>query len=185
MDPVAQLGRTLDQMSPATLAAMLEGVERYTIVAGAYTSGDGTACPLLAAHRSGAPASSVSHRFPEVWDQLCRIAPRSRMRELIGSTQGPRACSEREVALLRSMIERRLFPRAERCDGCGSRRRNDLHGGCVRCGHGARAAAATPAAPAGGFDEVHDRLHVLDARLRRLERGARTAAGAGPQGALR
>src|SRR5215210_8724012 len=54
--PARRLRVSTDALPRATKLAMLEGIRETPIIAGAYTSSEGT-CPMLAAHRRGGRTS--------------------------------------------------------------------------------------------------------------------------------
>ncbi|CAA9513659.1 MAG: hypothetical protein AVDCRST_MAG45-2064 [uncultured Solirubrobacterales bacterium] len=83
---------SIEALPPATKQAMLEGVRSGPIIAGAYTSPDGT-CPMLAAHRRGGRTSLDT--FARAWDGYTRA-------------HRPRLVTERELRTLRSMLEASL-----------------------------------------------------------------------------
>ncbi len=68
---------------------MLAGLERNTIITGAYTDRSGGVCPMLAAHRNGGRTSLAS--FARAWDRYTRA-------------REPRSATEREVRTLRAML---------------------------------------------------------------------------------
>src|SRR3954452_8893688 len=69
-DPITALQRAIRCLPVRTREAMLEGIERHPIVAGAYTDGRGGICPMLAAHRHGGRATHLG--FSRAWDDLAR-----------------------------------------------------------------------------------------------------------------
>ena len=69
-DPITALQRAIRCLPAKTREAMLEGIERHPIVAGAYTDGRGGICPMLAAHRHGGRATHLG--FSRAWDDLAR-----------------------------------------------------------------------------------------------------------------
>lgn len=71
---------------------MLEGVRSGPIIAGAYTSPEGT-CPMLAAHRRGGRTSLDT--FARAWDDYTQAAT-------------ARLATERELRTLASMLEASL-----------------------------------------------------------------------------
>lgn len=71
---------------------MLEGVRSGPIIAGAYTSPEGT-CPMLAAHRRGGRTSLDT--FARAWDEYTQA-------------KGARLATERELRTLESMLEASL-----------------------------------------------------------------------------
>ena len=70
---------------------MFEGVERSTIIVGAYTDCGGGVCPMLAAHRHGGRTDLAS--FARAWDRYTRAGRRSRH------------ASGRELRTLKAMLE--------------------------------------------------------------------------------
>jgi hypothetical protein len=81
----------------ATRLAMLEGLQRDAIIAGAYASEEGI-CPMLAAHRAGGRTSMAA--FADAWD---RFALRS------GPCHRGRPATERELLVLRSHLQASLL----------------------------------------------------------------------------
>ncbi len=128
---LVRLDRVVQGMPAATAAAMLSGLDAADIWTGAYAPHGvpGAACPMLAALRAGAPARHVP--FAKAWDAWCEAVARDGLAR-------PRRATRHEIAVLRSMLGRRLFPAAERrpdgrCLGCGRREIHDLHGACACC----------------------------------------------------
>ena len=74
-----------------TKRAMLDAVQKSSIIVGGYTDRDGGVCPMLAAHRNGGRTSFAS--FARAWDKYTR-APKA-----------PRRATEREVRTLTTMLE--------------------------------------------------------------------------------
>ena len=72
---------------------MLAGIRETPIIAGAYTSPEGT-CPMLAAHRRGGRTSLAT--FARAWDRYTR------------AERGPRPATERELRTLEAMLETSL-----------------------------------------------------------------------------
>jgi hypothetical protein len=91
--PARRLRVSIDALPRATKLAMLEGVRETPIIAGAYTSPEGT-CPMLAAHRRGGRTSLAT--FARAWDGYTRVEG------------GPRPATERELRTLESMLEASL-----------------------------------------------------------------------------
>jgi hypothetical protein len=89
--PAHDLRFTIDCLPRHVQEAMLEGVERSTIIVGAYTDGGGGVCPMLAAHRHGGRTDLAS--FARAWDRYTRAGRRSRR------------ASGRELRTLRAMLE--------------------------------------------------------------------------------
>ncbi len=85
-------------LPPDTVRAMLDALESEELIAGAYSDRHGRVCPMLAAHRRGARAGVGS--FPSAWDAFTR-------------TRRPRAATERELAILRALLQEACAPHAE------------------------------------------------------------------------
>lgn len=77
-----------------TKRAMLEGIDNYSIIIGAYTDKDGGVCPMLAAHRCGGRTSFAT--FAKAWDRYTGAKNRSR------------PATEREIVTLTAMLEASL-----------------------------------------------------------------------------
>lgn len=76
---------------------MLEGIERNSIIVGAYSDQDGI-CPMLAAHRAGGRTNFIG--FARAWDAFA----------FRGSRRcGARRASERELLVLRTHLEASLL----------------------------------------------------------------------------
>ena len=84
----------VDSLPRATRVAMLEGLQRYDIIAGAYSDRNGGVCPMLAAHRCGGRTNFRS--FARAWDRFT------------GAKRGRRA-SDRELRTLVAQLERSLW----------------------------------------------------------------------------
>src|SRR5437870_7309677 len=82
-----------------TRVAMVEGLQRYEIIAGAYSSRDGGVCPMLAAHRCGGRTDFRS--FARAWDRFT------------GAGRRARKASEREVRTLIAQIEASIWREEE------------------------------------------------------------------------
>jgi hypothetical protein len=82
-----------------TKIAMLEGLDRYEIIAGAYSRQDGGVCPMLAAHRCGGRTDLRS--FARAWDRFTGVGK-------------ARRASERELRTLRAQLERSAWAEEER-----------------------------------------------------------------------
>ena len=74
-----------------TREAMLEAVERNSIIVGAYTGPGGGMCPMLAAHRNGGRTNFAG--FAHAWDRYTSAA------------EGARPATERELRTLITMLE--------------------------------------------------------------------------------
>jgi hypothetical protein len=84
----------VDCLPYQTKLAMLDGIERFEIIAGAYSSRDGGVCPMLAAHRCGGRTDYRS--FARAWDRFT------------GAGKARRA-NERELRTLRAQLERSVW----------------------------------------------------------------------------
>ncbi len=79
---------------------MLDATETEELIVGAYTDRSGRPCPMLAAHRRG--ARTCARGFPRAWDAFARASR-------------PRPASERELQILRALLQEGLAGRdAER-----------------------------------------------------------------------
>src|SRR5713101_1490700 len=85
----------VDSLPHPTRVAMLEGLQRYDIIAGAYSDRKGGVCPMLAAHRCGGRTDFLS--FAHAWDRFTRAGKRTRL------------ATEREVGILESHLEASLL----------------------------------------------------------------------------
>ncbi|HET9721387.1 MAG TPA: hypothetical protein VFP55_15010 [Solirubrobacteraceae bacterium] len=92
-----QLREAIDCLPRATRLAMLEGISRNPIIAGAYADAAGI-CPMLAAHRAGGRTSFIA--FARAWDAF---AFRSSRR------CAARPATERELLVLRTHLEASLL----------------------------------------------------------------------------
>jgi hypothetical protein len=93
------LRRAVAELPPATRQAMLEAVEAEELIVGAYTDRFGRPCPMLAAHRRG--ARTCVGRFPDAWDAF-------------GRASRPRPATQRELEILRALLEESLSGTTER-----------------------------------------------------------------------
>ena len=80
-----------------TRVAMLDGIERDEIIAGAYSNREGV-CPMLAAHRAGGRTTAIA--FAKAWDRFAFRASRSRR---------PRRATARELLLLKIYLQASLL----------------------------------------------------------------------------
>jgi hypothetical protein len=96
--PVEDLRRTIDCLPRRTRVAMLEGIERNEIIAGAYADRVGGVCPMLAAHRNGGRTNFIS--FAKAWDRFARV-------------RKPRKATKRELSILRTQLESSLMADAD------------------------------------------------------------------------
>jgi hypothetical protein len=84
----------VDCLPYETKLAMLEGLDRYEIIAGAYSDRRGGVCPMLAAHRCG--GRTDFRAFARAWD---RFTGAGRARRVSG----------RELRTLRAQLERSVW----------------------------------------------------------------------------
>jgi hypothetical protein len=89
-----RLRLVVDTLPYQTRAAMLEGIKRYDIIAGAYSDRDGGVCPMLAAHRCGGRTNLRG--FARAWDRFTGAG-------------GGRRASERELRTLAAQLEASLW----------------------------------------------------------------------------
>jgi hypothetical protein len=89
-----RLRLVVDTLPYETRSAMLEGLQRYDIIAGAYSDRDGGVCPMLAAHRCGGRTNLRA--FARAWDRFT------------GAGRGRRA-SGRELRTLAAQLETSLW----------------------------------------------------------------------------
>ena len=93
-DPARRLRIAVERLPRHTKAAMLRGIATNRIIVGAYVDSEsGGICPMLAAHRNGGRTNVAA--FARAWDEY--TSPRQ-----------PRRATRREVAKLRSLLERSL-----------------------------------------------------------------------------
>ena len=93
-DPARRLRIAVDRLPRHTKEAMLRGIDANRIIVGAYVDTEsGGICPMLAAHRNGGRTDVAA--FARAWDDYTH--PRR-----------PRRATRREVAKLRSLLERSL-----------------------------------------------------------------------------
>ena len=85
------------ELPDSTRRAMLTAIDRDELIVGAYTDRRGRICPMLAAHRRG--ARSDVGRFPRAWDAFARASR-------------PRPATERELEILRALLEEAVAPRS-------------------------------------------------------------------------
>jgi hypothetical protein len=91
---IQQLRTTIDCMPVATRVAMLEGIRKNDIIAGAYVDRAGGVCPMLAAHRMGGRTDFLS--FAHAWDRFTGV-------------RRSRRATHREVAILVAHLEDSLL----------------------------------------------------------------------------
>jgi hypothetical protein len=84
----------VDCLPYETRLAMLEGLERFEIIAGAYSDRNGGVCPMLAAHRCGGRTDFRS--FARTWDRFT------------GAARARRA-TERELRTLKAQLEQSVW----------------------------------------------------------------------------
>jgi hypothetical protein len=93
-DPARRLRIAVERLPRRTKEAMLRGIDTNRIIVGAYVDpASGGICPMLAAHRNGGRTDLAA--FARAWDEYTN--PRR-----------ARRATRREVAKLRSMLERSL-----------------------------------------------------------------------------
>jgi hypothetical protein len=85
----------VDCLPYETRLAMLEGLARYEIIAGAYSTRGGGVCPMLAAHRCG--GRTDFRAFARAWDRFT------------GARKRARKASERELRTLVSQLEASIW----------------------------------------------------------------------------
>jgi hypothetical protein len=85
----------VDCLPHETKLAMRGGLERYQIIAGAYSDRRGGVCPMLAAHRCG--GRTDFRAFARAWDRFT------------GAHKRGRRASERELRTLRAQLERSVW----------------------------------------------------------------------------
>jgi hypothetical protein len=84
----------VDSLPYETRLAMLEGLDRYEIIAGAYSDRSGGVCPGLAAHRCG--GRTDFRAFARSWDRFT------------GAGRARRA-TERELRTLKAQLEQSIW----------------------------------------------------------------------------
>jgi hypothetical protein len=90
-----RLRLVVDTLPYQTRVAMLEGLQRFDIIAGAYSDRGGGVCPMLAAHRCG---GRTDHRsFARAWDRFTGAGKRSRR------------ASERDLRTLAAQLEASIW----------------------------------------------------------------------------
>jgi hypothetical protein len=87
------LSRAIADLPAVTRRAMLDAAETEELIVGAYTDRAGRMCPMLAAHRRGARTHVGG--FPRAWDAF-------------GRTRRPRPATDRELAILRALLQESL-----------------------------------------------------------------------------
>lgn len=91
---VQRMRLMVDCLPYKTRVAMLEGLERYEIIAGAYSDRNGGVCPMLAAHRCG--GRTDLRAFARTWDRFT------------GAGRARRA-TERELRTLAAQLEQSIW----------------------------------------------------------------------------
>jgi hypothetical protein len=93
---IQELRHAVDALPVKTRVAMLEGIRDNEIILGAYASGEGGICPMLAAHRRGGRTNAEG--FAQTWDRF-------------GAVHGRRArhATERELLILTTHLEMSLL----------------------------------------------------------------------------
>ncbi len=94
---INELRLAIECLPRKTRVAMLEGIQRNDIIAGAYTTRDGI-CPMLAAHRAGGRTDCIA--FARAWDRFAFRGARGAK---------ARRASERELLILRTHLEASLL----------------------------------------------------------------------------
>ena len=97
----ADLREAVEALPAETRRAMLTGIRRHKIVAGAYTDNRGGACPMLAAHREGSRTPALA--FADAWDQFTGTTARS-----LGHTCKSRPATDEELYALASLLARSI-----------------------------------------------------------------------------
>jgi hypothetical protein len=72
---------------------MLEAAETEELIVGAFTDRQGRVCPMLAAHRRGARGNARA--FARAWDSF-------------GRAKRPRPATERELEILKALLQESL-----------------------------------------------------------------------------
>jgi hypothetical protein len=85
----------VDTLPYETRLAMLEGIEQYDIIVGAYSDKSGGVCPMLAAHRCGGRTDLRS--FARAWDRFT------------GAGKRARRANERELRTLAAQLESSIW----------------------------------------------------------------------------
>jgi|GEM_PF-904244 len=98
---LADLRTSIDTLPERTRLAMLSGLGNNTVITGAFSDGNGGACPMLAAHREGVRARCMS--FPEAWDRFTGVHGRHISRQ----------ATQDEVLHLRMQLEESLVARRD------------------------------------------------------------------------
>jgi hypothetical protein len=93
---LSDLRQSVDMLPERTRLAMLSGLGNNTVITGAFSDGNGGACPMLAAHREGVRGRCMS--FPEAWDRFTGVHGR----------YITRPATQYEVLQLRMQIEESL-----------------------------------------------------------------------------
>lgn len=91
------LTRAVWRLPAESRLAMLGALQAEDIIVGAYTDRRGRICPALAAYRRGARCGVGD--FPRAWDDF-------------GRARRPRLATERELEILRAVLEESLPPLA-------------------------------------------------------------------------
>lgn len=96
---LTDLRQSIDTLPERTRSAMLTGLGNHTVITGAFSDGNGGACPMLAAHREGVRGRCMS--FPEAWDRFTGVHGRYITRQ----------ATQDEVLHLRMQLEESLAAR--------------------------------------------------------------------------
>jgi hypothetical protein len=89
----------VDALPYETRVAMLEGLGRYDIIAGAYSDRSGGVCPMLAAHRCG--GRTDFRAFARAWDRFT------------GADKRARRATERELRTLAAQLTASVWAEEE------------------------------------------------------------------------
>jgi hypothetical protein len=94
---ISELRQAIECLPRSTRLAMLDGIERNEIIAGAYSDSGGI-CPMLAAHRAGGRTDCIA--FAKAWDRFAFSGSKSRR---------ARRATKRELLILRTHLEASLL----------------------------------------------------------------------------
>ena len=147
----------VDCLPYETRVAMLEGIGRYEIIAGAYSARGGV-CPMLAAHRCG--GRTDFRGFARAWDRFT------------GARKRARRASQRELRTLVSQLEasiwneRQVLELRAEADRLAERRAQDERAGAPESAPGPLPGPAWLVA----VRSLDDYRRALEAALREIER---------------
>ncbi len=95
--PAQELRTTIDLLPLEVRRAVLEGVKRHRIIAGAHSDGEGGVCPMVAAEvvwrRIGPANIELAQEAARAWDRYAE------------ATNGWRPATRRHLLALRAMLE--------------------------------------------------------------------------------